>query len=205
MDTDVVKCLLSSGADINLCDEVGHSPLFIASCKGECASRKLISAPELIKYLTTSQCPCIDAVNNGDCPFSSRKLISALELNKHLTTSHSPLHLCDEVGHSPFFIASLSGHCNVVKCLLSSGADINLLDELGRSPLFAGSCKGECDASWSHKLISAPELSKHLTTLHSPLHDAINNGECPTSSRKLISAPELSKHLTTSQCRYQFT
>jgi ankyrin repeat protein len=33
---DVVKCLLSSGADINLCDEVGHSPLFIASCKGEC-------------------------------------------------------------------------------------------------------------------------------------------------------------------------
>jgi hypothetical protein len=39
-------------------------------------------------------------------------------------------------------------------------------------------------------LISAPELSKHLTTLHSPLHDAINNGECPTSSRKLISAPE---------------
>jgi ankyrin repeat protein len=33
---DVVKCLLSSGADINLCDKQGHSPLFIASCKGEC-------------------------------------------------------------------------------------------------------------------------------------------------------------------------
>jgi ankyrin repeat protein len=106
----------------------------------------------------------------------------------------------------------------VVKCLLSSGADINLLDELGRSPLFAASCKGECDVvkcllssgadinlrdaqcpdkdasnngdlpSWSHKLISAPELSKHLTTSHSPLHDAINNGDCPFSSRKLISA-----------------
>jgi ankyrin repeat protein len=35
-------------------------------------------------------------------------------------------------------------------------------------------------------LISAPELSKHLTTSHSPLHDAINNGECPTSSHILI-------------------
>jgi ankyrin repeat protein len=48
--------------------------------------------------------------------------------------------------------------------------------------------------------MSAPELSKHLKTSHSPLHDAANNGECPSLSHKLISAPELSKHLTTSQC-----
>jgi hypothetical protein len=43
-------------------------------------------------------------------------------------------------------------------------------------------------------LISAPALSKHLTTSHSPLHDAINNGDCPCLSHKLISVPELSKH-----------
>jgi ankyrin repeat protein len=30
-NNDVVKCLLSSGADINLLDEDGHSPLFAAS------------------------------------------------------------------------------------------------------------------------------------------------------------------------------
>jgi ankyrin repeat protein len=28
---DVVQCLLSSGADINLCDKDGKSPLFAAS------------------------------------------------------------------------------------------------------------------------------------------------------------------------------
>jgi ankyrin repeat protein len=33
---DVVKCLLSSGADINLCDKQGKSPLFIASKEGKC-------------------------------------------------------------------------------------------------------------------------------------------------------------------------
>ena len=33
---DVVKCLLSSGADINLCDKDGKSPLFAASEKGKC-------------------------------------------------------------------------------------------------------------------------------------------------------------------------
>jgi ankyrin repeat protein len=33
---DVIKCLLSSGADINLLDEGGQSPLFIASMSGHC-------------------------------------------------------------------------------------------------------------------------------------------------------------------------
>ena len=32
---DVVKCLLSSGADINLCDEDEESPLYIASWEGQ--------------------------------------------------------------------------------------------------------------------------------------------------------------------------
>jgi ankyrin repeat protein len=33
---DVVKCLLSFGADINLCDNQGRSPLFTASMEEEC-------------------------------------------------------------------------------------------------------------------------------------------------------------------------
>jgi ankyrin repeat protein len=81
------------------------------------------------------------------------------------------------------FAASLEGHCDVVKRLLSSGADINVRDENGRS---------------SHKLISGPELSKHLTTSKYPFMDVTNNGDCPHLSDKLITAPELSKHLTTS-------
>jgi ankyrin repeat protein len=32
---DVVECLLSSGGEINLRNENGHSPLIAASCKGE--------------------------------------------------------------------------------------------------------------------------------------------------------------------------
>jgi ankyrin repeat protein len=99
------------------------------------------------------------------------------------------------------FIALCKGECDVVNCLLSSGADINLCDIKGQSPLFIASCKGECDVVKC--LLSSgadiiPELSKHLTTSHSPLHDDINNGDCPFMSHKLISAPELSKLLKTS-------
>jgi ankyrin repeat protein len=42
---DVVKCLLSFGADINLCDECGQSPLFVASIYGRY---------DVIKYLLSS-------------------------------------------------------------------------------------------------------------------------------------------------------
>jgi ankyrin repeat protein len=68
---DVVKRLLSSGADINVRDENGRSPLYIA-------------------HLTTSKYPFMDVTNNGDCPHLSDKLITAPELSKHLTTSQCP-------------------------------------------------------------------------------------------------------------------
>jgi ankyrin repeat protein len=83
----------------------------------------LISAPELSKHLTTSQCPDIDAANNGDCPAASHKLISLL-------SSGADINLCDEGGQSPLFAASMFGHCDVIKCLLGSSADINLHDKL---------------------------------------------------------------------------
>jgi hypothetical protein len=78
---DVVKCLLSAGADINLCDKLGRSPL----SNGDCPQllRKLISAPELSKHLTTSPFPFSDAAINGEVPCLSHKLISAPELSKH--------------------------------------------------------------------------------------------------------------------------
>jgi hypothetical protein len=117
----------------------------------------LISAPELSKHLTTSQCPKYDATNNGDRPCLVCKLISASELSKHLTIAQCPrcdatnngdrINLRDEGGRSPLFEASHYGHCDVVKCLLSSDADINLCDEDGQSSLCVASKRGYCDVS----------------------------------------------------------
>jgi hypothetical protein len=53
----------------------------------------------------------------------------------------------------------------------------------------------------SHKLTSAPELSKHLTTSQCSHIDAQELSKHLTTSQcSHIDAPELSKHLTTSQC-----
>jgi hypothetical protein len=162
----------------------------------------LIYAPEISKPLTTSQSPDIDARNNGDCPRLSHKLISAPELSKYLTTSEdggyavarcllsSEINLRDKRWQSPLSIASEYGRCDFFECLFSSRADINLYDARNN---------GDCPRL-SHKLISAPELSKYLTTSQCPAIDARNNGDCPCSLHTLISAPELSKHSTTSIC-----
>jgi ankyrin repeat protein len=76
----------------------------------------LISAPELSKHLTTSQCPCIDV--------------------KCLLSSGVDINLPDQLGRSPLLEVSFAGQCDVIKCLLSSIADINLCDDNGQSPLF---------------------------------------------------------------------
>jgi ankyrin repeat protein len=187
---DVVKCLLSSGADINLRDDDGQLPLFVASKEGhfDVVKCNQISAPKLRKHLTTSQCPFADATNNGDCPFPSHKLTSASELSK---------------GQSPF-VASMYAQCDVVKCLLSSGADINLCDKQGQSPLFVASMCEHCDVV-KCLLSSGASMCEHCD-VHCPYIDA-TNGDCPSSSHKLTSASELhvSKHLTTFICPYSDT
>jgi ankyrin repeat protein len=73
---DVVKYLLSSGADINLSDDSGQSPLFVASENGH---------NDVVQYLLskTSYSAYIDATHNGHCPHSSNKLISAPKLSKY--------------------------------------------------------------------------------------------------------------------------
>jgi ankyrin repeat protein len=77
---------------------------------------------------------------------------------------------------TPLIVACSRGNVGIVQALLRKHADIS-------SP---------------HKLISTPNLSKHLTTSQLLWYDATNNGDCPQLLRKLISAPALNKHSTTS-------
>jgi ankyrin repeat protein len=56
---DVVKCLLSSGAEINLCEKRGQSPLFIASMIGHC---------DVVKFLLSSSANINLCDENGQSP-----------------------------------------------------------------------------------------------------------------------------------------
>jgi ankyrin repeat protein len=66
-------------------------------------------------------------------------------------------------------------------CLQHQGLDIFTLDATNN---------GDCPCL-SHKLISAPELSKHLTTSTYLDIDARNNGDCKPSSHTFVSQSPL--------------
>jgi ankyrin repeat protein len=71
---DVVKCLLSSGADINWCDHNGQSPLFLASMSGHCDVVKcILSSGAKINLSNKQEQSDVDAINNGDYPLSSHQ------------------------------------------------------------------------------------------------------------------------------------
>jgi ankyrin repeat protein len=57
---DVVKCLLSSGADINFRDICGQSPLCVVSCHGYC---------DIVKCLLTSGADINFRDKGGQTPF----------------------------------------------------------------------------------------------------------------------------------------
>jgi ankyrin repeat protein len=52
---DVVKCLLSSHAEINLCDEDRQSPLFVASKYGHCDVVECLHSSGADNYLYDKQ------------------------------------------------------------------------------------------------------------------------------------------------------
>jgi ankyrin repeat protein len=66
---DVVKCLLSSGADINWCDQRGQSPLSIASMIGQCDVVKclLSSGADINLCYKQGKSPLFIASKEGKC------------------------------------------------------------------------------------------------------------------------------------------
>jgi ankyrin repeat protein len=72
--SSVVKCLLSSGADINLLDEDGQLPLFVASTFGHCDIVILLTAHEenvKAQYKTISK-----GTNDDKFPVDNTTLLS---------------------------------------------------------------------------------------------------------------------------------
>jgi ankyrin repeat protein len=108
---DVVKCLLNSGADINLCNESEQSPLFAASMYGHC---------DVVKCLLNSGAGINLCDNQGISPLWVASRFAMYDIVKCLLSSGADVNLCDEDGTSPLVAASFSN--DIVKLLTAHGA-----------------------------------------------------------------------------------
>ncbi|XP_065924577.1 uncharacterized protein [Magallana gigas] len=130
---ETINLLLSKNAEINLCNEDGISPLFVACQKNHSSTVQLLLSKgakiNIIDKEKTS--PLSIACHEG------HNIIVQILLSKG-----ADVNLCDKDGTSPLALACQEGHDSIVDLLLSNGAAINLPDKDGTSPLFVACQEG---------------------------------------------------------------
>ncbi|KAK3267333.1 hypothetical protein CYMTET_24102, partial [Cymbomonas tetramitiformis] len=123
---EVVEALLAKGAQVDLADEDGRTPLYIAACNG----RKEVVEALLAKGAQVD----LAEQNEGT-------LLHIAACNGHkvvveaLLAKGAQVDLADKNGGTLLHIAALNGHNEVVEALLAKGAQVDLADKDGRTPL----------------------------------------------------------------------
>lgn len=113
--------LLENGADVNLCNKYGESPLHLA-CENE--------------HDSTLQLLLSDTADIRSCPPHLGSENGEDDTIQLLLSYGADINLFSEYGHSPFHIACANGRDNIVRLLLETDASIiNLQSKFGVSPL----------------------------------------------------------------------
>ncbi|XP_065935402.1 uncharacterized protein [Magallana gigas] len=173
-----IEILLENGADINLCNENGASPL-IQACytRNKSTIQLLLSKGAAVNScLKNGVSPLLIACRNG------RESIAEL-----LIANGADINLCEEGGVSPFYIACQFGHNGIVQLLLSKGASINSCLNNGASPLFIACQNGHnsivqlildngVDINSYRKAFVSPLITVCKSGLESTLQLLITNG-----------------------------
>ncbi|MHC4537535.1 MAG: ankyrin repeat domain-containing protein, partial [Planctomycetota bacterium] len=132
-DIDRVKALIAAGADANMKDKEGCTPLHIAAHRGHTAVVQLLSAEGAsvnARHDEEGWMPLHVAAYSGHPDAVELLLAEGTDVNTRLHTGHTSLHL-----------AAGNGHVDVVELLLAEGANIEARDNLGTTPL----CKAAND------------------------------------------------------------
>ncbi|XP_027146038.1 CARD- and ANK-domain containing inflammasome adapter protein [Larimichthys crocea] len=164
----VVAALIDSGADVNMSDKQGYTPLLLSAALGHAEVFRVLVAKQAKLDATLSDLSSALhlAVQSGSVSIVQTLLERGLDPNITGPKAQTPLHFAAQCnrpemvdvllragakvnavaqdGLTPLHIASQQGHADSVTQLLQGKADPSIKDRLGRTALhWAASSKGE--------------------------------------------------------------
>jgi ankyrin repeat protein len=124
-NSKVVEVLLEHGADPNIRDKYGATPLHYAAA---------LDYPKIVELLHKKDLSDYDAT-----PLQAAAEFNYPEVAELLLEHGANPNIQDNDGDTPLHLAALRDYCEVVKLLLDHGADPTIRDNEGRTPLDYGS------------------------------------------------------------------
>ncbi|KAL6486171.1 hypothetical protein MHYP_G00055630 [Metynnis hypsauchen] len=165
----VVAALIDSGADVNACDDLGYTPLLLATeLRNVEVFKVLVSKKaQLDKRLPNQTSALHLAIQSGSMPLTQILLDKGLDPNSIGPKDQTPLHFSalhnqpalmalllhkgaqvntvTQDGLTALHLASQSGHTEAVAQLLEGKADVHTQDKQGRTALHWAANHGEAN------------------------------------------------------------
>jgi ankyrin repeat protein len=132
-DIGTASSLLQRGADVNVLDKLGVSPLHQASQGGRLDIVQLLLDHGADINLQNSQ---------GIPPLGLASRAGNIELLRLLLQRGANVNSQNKSGRSVLYSAARCGHLNVVQLLIESGANVDLQTKHGSNPLYFASSEG---------------------------------------------------------------
>ena len=141
-----IKRLLSAGADINIQNNYGETPLFVAVW---------LNAPvNYIEMLIAAGADHSVRDMYGRTPLHSAAWNGRTQYIRLLLNAGADINARDKKGSTPLHAAARGGSVAAARVLLKTGADPNFRDNMGHTALMISACSGNtCDVEITKLLV----------------------------------------------------
>ena len=199
--TEIVELLIANGANINVRDNDGYTPLYSAVSWGNKEVVKLLIAngadvngkikdgwtplhraayqgeKEAVKLLIANGADVNAKNNNGSTPLYSAASGGRKEVAELFIAKRADVNAKNNNGNTPLHKAASKGKKEVAELLIAKGADVNAKSKSGSTPLHRSAHRGEKEVAKLLIAKGADVNAKDYKYGRTPLHWAIYEGE----------------------------